>query len=308
MKRRAAIWIVGIIVIGFSLGAPTLASDWPERPVSLVVGAGPGGGQDAAARLYGKYLQKYLGKPFPVVNMAGGSNTIALEHVRTAKPDGYTALVIHENMLTIKLTKKAEYSYEAFEFGGLALVSKSVGLFANSEKYQSFDQVIEASKANPASVIVGTEIGLTTHLQLMAIEKQLGIKLQIVDGGSVGARIGALLGGHMDLTIMPLGNCKDYVKTGDFIPLVMLNNDRVEAFKQYPIMSDYGFNVPSVKFFGLFFPKDTSQEILSTFRTALKKIAADPDFIKEAASLDCIVEYHDSTDYLDQAYTVMENY
>lgn len=293
------------VLVAATAGA---AIEWPARPVSIVVGATPGGGQDAAARLYGKYLQKYLGKPFPVVNMAGGGNTIASENVRSAQPDGYTMLLINENILSNKIAGTSEYAHEAFAFGGIGLVSKSVGMFSLTEKYKTFDEVIAAAKANPDTVINGTEIGTTTHQQIKAMEKQLGIQFQVVDVGTVGARLSALLGGHIDLAIMPLGNCKDYVATGDFTPLVMLNDDRVEKYKDYPIITDFGANVVSVKFFALFLPKDTDAEIVATLRNTVQKITQDPDFIKEAEAMDYVIQYHDAREYLDKAYTVMANY
>lgn len=308
MKQRllASLAVLFLLSSVFLAHAPAGETNWPARAVSVVVGASPGGGTDAAARLYAKYLQKYLGKSFPVVNMAGGGASIASNHVLKSAADGYTVLVINENIQANKLVGVTDYSYEAFDFGGLALVSKSVALLTTPDKFKSLREVIDKAKAEPGSIITGTEMGGATHQLLIKFEKALGISLQIVDGGSVGVRIGSLLGGHLDLTVMPLGNCKDYVATGDFLPLVMFNGERVEKFKDYPAITEFGADVITMKFFGLFFNKGTDPAIVAKMRAAVKRMSEDPEFIAEADKMDCIVEYHDSQEYLAKVYDVLK--
>src|SRR6187200_3496792 len=63
---------------------------WPERPITLIVPWGAGGGTDATARIIGTLLEKDLGQPVTVVNRTGGSGVVGHQAISTAAPDGYT--------------------------------------------------------------------------------------------------------------------------------------------------------------------------------------------------------------------------
>ena len=113
-------------------------TDWPKKPIQIIVGANPGGGIDTAARLMGKYLEKELGQVIVVSNISGGAGSVAARQVRGSKPDGYTMLVCHEAILTNKIAGTTEFDYDGFEAGGIALKVYTTCLL--SKKYTSFDK------------------------------------------------------------------------------------------------------------------------------------------------------------------------
>src|SRR5664279_3557730 len=76
------------LLAGFALG--TAHAAWPERPVTLIVPWGAGGGTDATARIIGSLLEKELGQPITVVNRTGGSGVVGHQAIAGASPDGYT--------------------------------------------------------------------------------------------------------------------------------------------------------------------------------------------------------------------------
>lgn len=82
---------------------------WPENPIQIIVGANAGGGIDTAARLIAKYMEKELGQPMVVSNVAGGAGSIASNQVKDSKADGYTMLVCHEALLTNKISGVTEF-------------------------------------------------------------------------------------------------------------------------------------------------------------------------------------------------------
>ena len=80
----------GIAASLFALAAGSAHAAWPERPITLIVPWGAGGGTDATARIIGTLLEKDLGQPVTVVNRTGGSGVVGHQAIATAAPDGYT--------------------------------------------------------------------------------------------------------------------------------------------------------------------------------------------------------------------------
>ena len=79
------------LAAGFTLAAAgTAHAAWPERPITLIVPWGAGGGTDATARIIGSLLEKELKQPVNVVNRTGGSGVVGHQAIASAAPDGYT--------------------------------------------------------------------------------------------------------------------------------------------------------------------------------------------------------------------------
>ena len=95
MKR----WLraVAALVVAFVVGSAFAA--YPERPITLIVPWGAGGGTDAVARFFGAYLEKDLGQPVNVVNRTGGNGVVGHSAIAQAPPDGYTI-----GMITVEIT------------------------------------------------------------------------------------------------------------------------------------------------------------------------------------------------------------
>src|ERR1700710_2739968 len=87
---------LGVASLALAAGAAQAA--WPERPITLIVPWGAGGGTDATARIIGSRLEKELGQPVNVVNRTGGSGVVGHQAISSATPDGYTI-----GMITVEI-------------------------------------------------------------------------------------------------------------------------------------------------------------------------------------------------------------
>src|SRR5690606_40706567 len=96
MKNQFLLKSALTIVAG--LGVGTAQAAWPERPITMIVPWGAGGGTDATARIIAAQLEKELGQPVNVVNRTGGNGVVGHSAIAKAKPDGYTL-----GMLTVEI-------------------------------------------------------------------------------------------------------------------------------------------------------------------------------------------------------------
>src|SRR5215475_6448452 len=97
-------WFTALLLLPCLHGATFAQSAYPERPITMIVTAAPGGVTDVAARAVGQELSKAWGQPVIVENRGGGAHILGAQSVAKADPDGYTLLVGEAGTFTINPT------------------------------------------------------------------------------------------------------------------------------------------------------------------------------------------------------------
>ena len=148
MHRLARIFAAALL----ALCTGTALAAYPERPITLIVPWGAGGGTDAVARFFGAYLDKDLGQPVNVVNRTGGNGVDGHSAIAQAAADGYTHGLITVEITMMHwqgLTELSPTSYQP-----LALVNADAAGFQvrADSPYKSVTDVIAAIKANPGKL------------------------------------------------------------------------------------------------------------------------------------------------------------
>src|ERR1700742_4337053 len=156
MRALAGVSIVGACLGLLALGAPVSAQEdpakYPTRPIHIVVGFTPGGGNDILARIVGQKLSEGLGQPVVIDNKPGAGAIVATEYVAKAAPDGYTLLVGASGAMTINPAVYAKLNYDSIrdfvplsELGSFPLI-----LIVNaSSPFKSVAELVAYAKANP---------------------------------------------------------------------------------------------------------------------------------------------------------------
>ncbi|MBS6644392.1 MAG: tripartite tricarboxylate transporter substrate binding protein [Clostridiaceae bacterium] len=315
MKKRNLMKVAFFLTAVFLLGgcsdvnsqSSKDVSKYPDKPVELVVPASAGGGTDMAARLVARYLEPELGVSIPITNTSGASGAIALNDVKNADPNGYKLIFHHENLIQNKVNGVTDFMDEAYEMAGIPLVSNTMTLYTNGEKFKNFDELKSYAKENPGQIIAASKPGSSYYQALMALQEALGDELKMVDVGDVSEMVASMAGKHIDISVAPMGTINEYVKSGDFYVICQFRDTPGEYDTSVDCDIDYMFN----KFYWLGFPDNTPQEYVQVWSNALEKICQDPEFIKEAKALELEVKFYNSEqtrEYIKVAYEQIKGY
>ena len=259
------------------------ATNWPTRPVQVVVIANPGGDTDFNARMMAKYFNQITGKNMVVTNVAGGGGTLAAEQVKGAAADGNTILFTHTGQLIVnEVAGLSEDSFEAFDISCIAGVDKGA-IFVSSQdaEIKTLQELVDKAKANPNSVSYGTEMGSFSHIQGLMFEQLAGVKLKMVDAGTVSEKVVALLGGRIDLGAISYGSVQDYVAGGQMAALGQPNQERNALLGDVPTFKEQGVDFTIDKPYVVAFPKGTDQAIVAKMAGIMQQITEMPEYAEE---------------------------
>jgi len=264
----------------------TFAADsvnWPTRPVQVVVIANPGGDTDFNARMMAKHFTQITGKNMVVTNVAGGGGTLAAEQVKGAAADGNTILFTHTGQMIVnEVAGLSDDSYEAFDISCIAGVDKgAVFVAGESAGVKTLQELIDKAKANPNSVSYGTEMGSFSHIQGLMFEQLAGVKLKMVDAGTVSEKVVALLGNRIDLGAISYGSVQDYVTGGQMFALGQPNSERNALLGEVPTFKEQGVDFTIDKPYVVAFPKGTDPAIVAKMADIMKQITEKPEYADE---------------------------
>src|SRR5499427_2221334 len=197
--------VIAIVVAALLSAAPRLAqaqSDYPIRPVSLIVLYASGGVADVAIRLLGDKLSNRLGQQFVIENRPGAGGIVAAQTAAGAPADGYTLLMTgNNNAIAAALFTSLPYnvltdftSVSTASFFDLLLVTRAGSLL------HSVQDVVAAARANPGKLNIGTiNPGSTQNLAAELFRSTAGIDITIVPFRTSPDMAGAILRGDLDL-------------------------------------------------------------------------------------------------------------
>ena len=271
-----------VLMLGAALTTPAFAA-YPERPITLVVPWGAGGGTDATGRMIGSLLEKELGQPVNVVNRTGGSGVVGHSAIANAKPDGYTIGVatveigmMHWAGLT-ELTGKdytpiALYNYDAAGF-----------MVSADSPWKDAKEALEAVKANPGKHKgSGTGQGGIWHLALAGMLNTAEIGPDAspwVPSKGAAPGLQELVSGGVDIVTCSIVEAAALIDAGKVKALAVMDTERNAAFADVPTLkeaADVDWQMAAWR--GLAGPKGMPEEATATLTTAFEKVWKSDEF------------------------------
>ncbi|WP_353152960.1 tripartite tricarboxylate transporter substrate binding protein [Pollutimonas bauzanensis] len=266
------------------------ASEWPQRPVTIVVPFAPGGSTDVVARTMAQELSKKFDMQFIVENKPGGSTTIASSYVSRAKPDGYTLYIGTMGMHGMDKILYPSITYDGID--GFTHITRWVSfpmiVVANPNKgLNNFKDLIKKAKENPDQVThASAGVGSSNHLAAVLFMKESGIKLMNIPYKGGNPATVAALSGEVDISFATPPSVIAHVKAGRLKALGLSSSGKSTLFPSIPSATESG--LPSYNFkvwHGFYGPAGIPVDITDKLFNASKEILAEEHVKKTFADL-----------------------
>ncbi len=286
------------------------ATDWPTKPITLIVPWPAGGDTDVPMRVVADFMTKELGQPVLVKDVEGGSGTTGTRQAKDAKPDGYTLLSIHDHVFINKALGLVDYDWNAFEPVAFIVSSPEFMLTEASQPWNNMKDLIADAKKRPGQITAGVTFGSTAQMHIEMLQYKAGVKFKEVGYDGTAQRVTAVLGKHLDIGASPLSSALAQWKAKRVKVLGFANDTRdprlpdVATYKEQGIDMTWGTNR------GWVAPKGTPMPIILKIEAALKKVSENPAFKKKIEDeMGSVVKFmpHDQyAQYLQQADTEVQ--
>ncbi len=266
-------------LIGLALAAScglSLAQAYPDRPVTLIVPWGAGGGTDAVARMIASLLERDLGQPVNVVNRTGGSGVVGHSAIAGAAPDGYTI-----GMITVEITMMHHQKLTELDptsFTPIALVNLDPAGFQvrADSSYKTMNDVLAAVKANPGKFKAsGTGQGGIWHLALAGWLRDAKVDPAAVPWvPSNGAAPGLqdLVAGGIEFVPCSLPEARSLIDAGKLRSLAVMAPTRAALFPNVPTLKEAtGSDWATGAWRGIAAPKGLPPAVAAKLEASVKK-------------------------------------
>lgn len=288
-----------LAALALPASAPRAATDYPARPIRLMVGFAPGGATDTFARLLIGELSAALGVTVFVQNLAGASGYLAWKAVADSNPDGYT-LLMAENALAVRPAFKDQTPpFDPItELDAVALLAHSPLTLALAKTVPADDvKQLSALSHRSEKKLNFASAGVGSVAQLVWEVVRDGANIDAVDvpyrGG--GPAMADLIAGHVDLIMASTQVAKPLVDKQMIKALAVTGKERSPALPNVPTLAEAGVrlnvNVDLSFWFAVFGPKGLSPEVVAKLQTALQKSLNAPVVRSRLADLDITPQY-----------------
>jgi tripartite-type tricarboxylate transporter receptor subunit TctC len=283
-RRSFVVGTTALVTVG-----PVLAQEtFPSHAITIINAFPPGGVNDIVTRPFASALEPVVKQPVVVETKAGAGGQVGAQVGASAKADGYT-LLSHNNGISgyeevDKLFGRQPKTTRA-DFIPLArLVADPVLVVVNSQQpYKTLKDLLDDAKKRPEAIIYSSG-GLygATHLPVALLEKAMGIpKLRHLPTNGGGPAITALLGDNAQMSTQTVSATLQHIKAGKLRALASLGGKRSKALPDVPTLKELGYDVEYYLWVGIFAPKGTPTNIVTTLNSAIDK-AANSDLFKTA--------------------------
>lgn len=289
-RLRRSTLTAAAAAVGLFMGlAPTAQAntDYPNKPVRLIVPYAPGGATDVIGRVVAQHLSTSLGQQFVVENRAGAGGSIGAGQVAKSPADGYTLMLgaFTSHTINAALTPQAVPFDINNSFEYVSIVGRVPLVFVThpSVPAKNLTELVALAKEKPGALsFASAGNGSPQHLATEMFQRQTGVEVLHVPYKGSGPAITDLVGGQVNAMIDTVPAAQGQIKAGNLRALGTTTAERVPSLPDTPTAAEAGlpnFHVSSM--FALAAPAGTPAEIVNKLNGALKEILNQPE-VKES--------------------------
>jgi tripartite-type tricarboxylate transporter receptor subunit TctC len=267
------------ISILLSLGTPTLAADYPNRPITLVVAFTPGGPSDVLARIVGKKIEQLLSQPFVIENRPGAGGNLAAEAVAHAAPDGYTLLMGNNSILATNDSLYKRLNYQPKDFVPITLIGTQANILVVNTNLpaHSLKELIALAEAQPGKLnFASSGYGAAAHLAGELFKSEAKINIVHVPYKGAAPALQDVIAGHDQMMFATAASVIGHIQEGRVRALAVTTLKRTQILPDVPTMDETGLKgFDASTWHGLVAPAGTPPEVIATLHDAAIKTLND---------------------------------
>jgi tripartite-type tricarboxylate transporter receptor subunit TctC len=281
--RRPAGALAIAAALGWCLPGAAQPEAYPSRPIRLILPVPPGGSVDTMARITAEKLRQKWGQAIVVENRPGASNTIGIEAVITAAPDGYTLLFGPGSPITINklLFPNRALDPETLEPVSRIATNPVVLVVHPKVPVKTLQEFVAYTKANPGKLnYASAGDGGVPHLTAEMFQRKAGVTLTKVPYRGVSLAMTDLLAGQVDLIFVDISTAIEHIRTGNLRVLGVAAAKRHHVLPDTPALTEMFPDLISETWFAMSAPPKTPAAIVNQLSAAIADVVKEPDVQK----------------------------
>ena len=294
-NRRLALIAIAQAAILFIApsGAALAQSDYPSKPVKIIVPFPAGGTSDVMGRLVAEELGKILKQPFIVENVGGAGGVIGTEKGAKTTADGYTLVQtgVGQNAVAHGLDANLKYN-SLTDFVHISQVHSGPNVLVvhPSTPFKSVKELVDYAKANPGKLDYGYTPAASGHMAMELFKQTAGIFLLGIPYRGGGPMMTDALGGTIKLMFINQDVALQHVKAGKLRALAVSSAQRNPLYPDVPTIAESGFKgFEALSWSGMSVPKGTPQPIVDKLDAAMVQVLQSASFKQRLESQGFVV-------------------
>ncbi len=285
--RRGLLAAVALVACSLPAHAQ---SDYPNRPIQLIVPFAPGGVTDASARIVAAKLAEILGQTIVVDNRAGAAGNIGTQLAARAEPNGYTLLLGYDGTLVINPNVYAKVPFDSVkDFVPIGKIGDALLTAVVNPKVPAANltELQALARSMPGGLSYGSAgTGSTTHLAGEMLRQRTGMPLVHIPYKGGGPALTDVAGGSLSMTFASVTGAMPFVKSGAVKAIGVTSRRRAPSLPDVPTFIEMGMSDYEISsWVGLLAPAKTPRPIIDKLNQALQKVLTAPEMVERLSAL-----------------------
>lgn len=280
-------------------GDDAAVTDFPTKPIDVVVAYKAGGGTDVGARILTNAAEKTSGNSFVVQNREGAGGEQGYNYLAKSDPDGYTIGFINlPTFVSLPHERTTEYEIDGVEPIMLHVYDPALLVVKPGSDIEDLDSFLSYAEENPDKITVANNgTGASNHIIAAHFELKADISLNHVPFDGTNELVTALRGGHVLAGVAKLSEVMPHIDSGELVAVASMTEDRLDELPDVPTLMENDIDVIGASGRGVVAPKGTDPAIIEKIHDMLKEAVESDEHMEQAENINLPIRYMNPEDF-----------